>query len=261
MNNSITLHPLAKINLGLLIKGKRADGYHLLETLFLPIPSLTDTLVITRTATKSQCSLHLDGRPLEGDPEYNLVVKAYRALESLHGPLPGVHISLTKRIPAGAGLGGGSSDAAFTLSGLNTLLELGYSPEALHAPAATLGADVPFFLYRRPMIASGTGTELRDIEFTLPYRIEVVTPPIHSSTIAAYHALDYRLFDPERSLESILRMPVSEWKTHLPNDLEVPVFDLHPDIARYKQELYARGALYAAMSGSGSACFGLFDSP
>lgn len=259
MTNSITLHPSAKINLGLLITGKRADGYHLLETLFLPIPDLTDTLELTPQGPPGSCTLHLDGRPLDGDPESNLVVRAYRALEALHGSLPGVHLSLTKRIPAGAGLGGGSSDAAFTLKGLNELFGLGYSLEDLHGPAASLGADVPFFLYNRPMMATGTGTELRPFDMDLPYRIELITPPIHSSTIAAYKALDYRMFDPDRSLEALLAQPVETWAKELPNDLEVPVFELHPEISRYKQELYDRGAVYAAMSGSGSACFGLFD--
>lgn len=259
MSKSITLHPSAKINLGLLIKGKRADGYHLLETLFLPIPELSDTLVISESGTPGTCLLSLDGRPLDGDPEQNLVVKAFRALEKLHGTLPGVRMNLTKKIPAGAGLGGGSSDAASTLSGINELFKLGYSLEDLHGPAAALGADVPFFLYNKPMMATGTGTDLRPYELDLPFRIELVTPPIHSSTIAAYKALDYRMFDPERSLEQILSLPSEKWNTHLPNDLETPVFELHPEISRYKQELYERGAIYAAMSGSGSACFGLFD--
>lgn len=253
------LYPSAKINLGLLIKGKRADGYHLLETLFLPLPDLTDTLEITAAGKPGACTLTIEGADLEGDIESNLVVKAYRALERETGSLPGVHIVLTKHIPAGAGLGGGSSDAAFTLTGLNELFQLGLSTETLADIATPLGADVPFFLYNRPMLATGTGTELRPFEMDFPFRIQLVTPPIHSSTIAAYKALDYTMFDPNRSLVEILKQDPSSWKSSLPNDLEVPVFKLHPEISRYKEELYQQGAIYAAMSGSGAACFGIFD--
>lgn len=253
------LYPSAKINLGLLIKGKRTDGYHLLETLFLPIPDLNDTLELTATDKPGDCALKIEGAILDGAPESNLVVKAYRALEREVGELPGVSISLTKQIPAGAGLGGGSSDAAFTLSGLNDLFDLGLSVDQLAKIATALGADVPFFLYNRPMLATGTGTDLRPFEMEFPYRIELVTPPIHSSTIAAYKALDYTMFDPNRSLEGILKQDASTWKHSLPNDLEVPVFQLHPEISRYKEELYKKGAIYAAMSGSGAACFGIFD--
>lgn len=252
------LYPSAKINLGLLIKGKRPDGYHLLETLFLPIPELTDTLELTAEGNVGECALRIEGAILDGDPESNLVVKAYRALEREVGELPGVSILLTKHIPAGAGLGGGSSDAAFTLSGLNDLFKLGLSIDQLAAIAAPLGADVPFFLYNRPMLATGTGTDLRPFDMEFPFRIELITPPIHSSTIAAYKALDYTMFDPERSLVKILQQNASTWKHSLPNDLEVPVFQLHPEILRYKEELYNKGAIYAAMSGSGAACFGIF---
>lgn len=253
------LYPSAKINLGLLIKGKRPDGYHLLETLFLPIPELTDTLELTAKGNAGECALTIEGAILDGDPESNLVVKAYRALEREVGELPGVNILLTKRIPAGAGLGGGSSDAAFTLSGLNALFKLGLSTDQLATIATSLGADVPFFLYNRPMLATGTGTDLRPFDMEFPYRIELITPPIHSSTIAAYKALDYTMFDPNRSLTNILRQGATTWKDNLPNDLEVPVFQLHPEIFRYKEELYEKGAIYAAMSGSGAACFGIFD--
>lgn len=256
---NMILYPSAKINLGLLIKGKRPDGYHLLETLFLPIPELTDTLELTPSDTVGKCELTIEGAVLDGDPETNLVVKAYRALEREVGELPGVSILLTKQIPAGAGLGGGSSDAAFTLSGLNDLFGLNLSVDQLAKIATPLGADVPFFLYNRPMLATGTGTDLRPFEMEFPYRIELITPPIHSSTIAAYKALDYTMFDPERSLVEILKQDASTWKNNLPNDLEVPVFQLLPEISRYKEELYARGAIYAAMSGSGAACFGIFD--
>ncbi len=254
------LHPPAKVNLGLLIKGKRADGYHLLETLLLPVPSLHDTLQLFPHGSDGECRLLLEGQPLDGEPEENLVVKAYRALSRQVSHLPGVEIRLEKKIPAGAGLGGGSSDAAWTLRGLKELFELPIDAEELHRIAATLGADVPFFLYDGPMLATGTGTDLSPFQLKMPWRLEVLHPPIHSSTVAAYRALDHRAFDPKRSLQDLLRLPISQWRERLPNDLEVPVFGLYPDIADYKQQLYDRGALYAAMSGSGSACFGLFES-
>lgn len=250
----------AKINLGLLIKGKRPDGYHLLETLFLPVPDLHDTMEVLPEGTAGQCRLELEGIRLDGDPESNLVTMAYRALEAKAGGLPGVHVRLKKNIPAGAGLGGGSSNAASMLLAMNELAGLGLSREELAPLAAKLGADVPFFLYATPMLATGTGTDLVPFELDLPYRIQLLLPPIHSSTIAAYRALDFRMFDPKRSLPELLSLPVKEWKDHLPNDLEVPVFGLHPEIAGYKARLYEQGAVYAAMSGSGSACFGLFES-
>ncbi len=254
------LYPPAKINLGLLIKGKRPDGYHLLETLFIPVPELHDILDLRPAGQPGQCELIMDGVTIEGDLEDNLVVKAYKALEYQLGHLPGVQIHLTKHIPAGTGLGGGSSDAAYTLRGLNELFSLGLSTLQLVDLAAPLGADVPFFLYDRPMMATGTGTELRPYDLPHRFDIELVTPPIHSSTIAAYKQLDYRMFDPNRSLEVLLARPIGEWKDCLPNDLEVPVFQIHPEIKPYKQELYDRGAVYAAMSGSGAACFGIFES-
>lgn len=254
------LHPHAKINLGLLIKGKRPDGYHLLETLFLPVHELRDHMWLEHSDRDGHIELQLQGIELDGNPEDNLVVKAYRALQQYVDDLPGVKIILEKHIPAGGGLGGGSSDAAFALKGLNKFLELGVSQRDLVRIAAGLGADVPFFLYDRPMLATGTGSELQTFDLPLPYRIELITPPIHSSTIAAYKALDYTQFDPNRSLEDILRRPVSAWQKYLPNDLEVPVFSIHPEIKQYKESLYEQGAVYAAMSGSGSACFGLFES-
>ncbi len=250
----------AKINLGLLIKGKRADGYHLLETLFLPVPELHDNMEVMLQGPDGQCRLELEGIELEGEPESNLVTKAYRALEAKTGVLPGVHIRLKKNIPAGAGLGGGSSNAASMLLAMNELCGLGLSQVELGPLAARLGADVPFFLYTTPMLATGTGTDLVPYELNLPFRIELLLPPIHSSTVAAYRALDFRMFDPQRSLAQLLTLPVKEWKERLPNDLEVPVFGLHPEIAQYKTSLYEKGAVYAAMSGSGSACFGLFES-
>ncbi|TAE60343.1 MAG: 4-(cytidine 5'-diphospho)-2-C-methyl-D-erythritol kinase, partial [Bacteroidetes bacterium] len=211
------LYPHAKINLGLFIKGKRADGYHLLETLMYPLPDLKDELELL-PSDEPGIHLLMEGIEIEGDTEQNLVVRAYRALQKQHPQLPGVEVRLKKNIPAGAGLGGGSSDAAFTLRGLNALFHLSLSHEQLAALAAPLGADVPFFVYDTPMLASGTGTELRPFDLHLPYRIELITPPIHSATAAAYKALNISACDPSRDLAQVLHGPVSAWPTSLVND-------------------------------------------
>ncbi len=252
-----TFLPPAKINLGLFIKGKRPDGYHLLETLMYPLPQLCDTLQLTESA--GELSLEMEGIEIEGDIQTNLCIKAYRLLQKRFPDLSPVHIFLKKNIPAGAGLGGGSSDAAATLKGVNSLFNLGLSIAELAEMAAQLGADVPFFLYEKPMLATGIGTDLHEFDIDLPYRIELITPPIHSSTVAAYKALDYTKCDASRDLGEILSLPVDTWQKYLENDLEVPVFSLYPELAKIKAELYEKGAVYAAMSGSGSAVFGLFE--
>ncbi|MDX1908024.1 MAG: 4-(cytidine 5'-diphospho)-2-C-methyl-D-erythritol kinase [Bacteroidia bacterium] len=254
---SLTLHPNAKINLGLLIKGKRPDGYHLLETVLYPLPQLRDEMTLSLSDTPG-CELVVSGADLGGDPADNLCVRAWRLLRDRFPDMPGIRIELHKSIPAGAGLGGGSSDAAFTLTGLNTLLRLGLPDSELAALGSRLGADVPFFVYNRPLLATGIGTEFEEIALPPLGHIELITPPIHSATAAAYRALDYRTCDPARDLRTILAHPVTAWSDHLVNDLERPVFSLYPQLAEIKADLYARGAVYAAMSGSGSAVFGVF---
>lgn len=252
-----TSSPTAKINLGLFIKGKRPDRYHLLETLLYPLSQLADKLEITESHTTT--SLHLEGILLAGDPNTNLCIKAYKLLQNQFPDLPPINIHLQKNIPAGAGLGGGSSDAASTLQGINQLFNLGLSISQLSEIAAQLGADVPFFLYGEPMLATGIGTDLQPFEIDLPYKIELITPPIHSSTVAAYRALDYTKCDATRDLTEILSLPADTWAKYLENDLEGPVFHLYPELRKIKEDLYENGAIYAAMSGSGSAVFGLFE--
>lgn len=225
----------------------------------LPVPDLHDTLMLTASDTVG-VKLGMSGILIEGDSKDNLCIKAYNELRSLVPELPGVSIQLEKGIPAGAGLGGGSSDAAFTLKGLNELFSLGVPIEDLAKIGAKLGADIPFFLYNRPLLASGIGTEFEEIELDFPYRIEMVLSGIHSSTIETYKALDYRMFDSQRDLKSVLAQPVETWRTDLSNDLEIPVFERHPKLTKIKTDLYTQGAVYAAMSGSGSAMFGLFPS-
>lgn len=258
MPRSVRLYPHAKINLGLIIKGKLPNGYHTLETLFYPIFDLKDELIIQKI-DQPGCHFEMKGIKLDGELSDNLCVRAYHALAKDVGGLPGTNISLTKNIPSGAGLGGGSSDAAFCLRGLNELFELGLSKEQLTPIAAKLGADVPFFLYEKPMFARGTGTELETFDLNLPYTVKVFPQPLHSSTIAAYKALDYTQFDHNRELRPVLDMDAKNWKDKLFNDLEIPVFEIYPQLQHIKEKLYLEGAIYAAMSGSGSAMFGIFE--
>lgn len=252
----LRLTPFAKVNLGLFIKGKREDGYHLLETCLYPLPELTDELVI-RTNGRKECNLKVEGLEIDAVSDDNLCVKAYKLLSEKVGGLEGVDVHLTKHIPAGAGLGGGSSDAAHMIKGLVTLFDLDISIEEQEEEAAKLGADVPFFLHEGPMMATGIGTDLSPVQVDLSYRLAWEVPGIHSSTVAAYKALDYKMFDPGRSLASVLQQPVENWKDQLENDLEVPVFDIYPELRRMKEAYYEAGAVYAAMSGSGSTVFAL----
>lgn len=254
--NDLRLHPCAKVNLGLFIKGKRADGYHLLETCLYPLTDLTDELIISPNQ-KTGCQLTVDGLPIDALQDDNLCVKAYNLLAEAVGGLPGVDVLLTKHIPAGAGLGGGSSDAAHMVKGLVTLFDLDISIEEQVALTSKLGADVPFFLFDQPMLAKGIGTELSPISVGLEGRLAWTIPSVHSSTVAAYKALDYRMFNPARDLTKVLSQPVHSWKDQLENDLEVPVFDLYPELRKIKEDYYQAGALYAAMSGSGSTVFAI----
>lgn len=251
------LFPPAKINLGLLILGKYPNGYHQLETLMVAAPALRDRLELV-PASGPGCTFELSGIPLDGSTADNLCVRAYNLLAEAVPDLPGVTIRLEKGIPAGAGLGGGSADAAHTLRGINELFGLNLPVTRLHDMAARLGADVPFFLYDQPMLASGTGTTLEPFPLDLPFRLHIETPPIHSATMAAYKGLNLTECDPGRSLRHLLAQPVALWRDVLVNDLEQPVFRMYPELAEIKARLYAEGAIYAAMSGSGSAVFGLF---
>lgn len=254
----VSLKAHAKINLGLIIKGKRPDGYHLLETLMYPVFDLYDEVVLDYSEEEG-CEIKMAGLKIEGDDKDNLCVKAYKALEKELGQLPGIHVEVQKRIPAGAGLGGGSSNAAAVLKGLNTLLDLGLSPKDLAKIGTPLGADVPFFIYDEPMMASGIGTELVPFEIKPTFKLRLETPPIHSSTVAAYKALDYSACDAGRDLAAILKQPIDHWKENLVNDLEKPVINMYPEIGEIKTRMYEDGAFYAAMSGSGSSVFGLFS--
>ncbi len=234
--------------MGLQIISKRADGYHEIETAFYPI-SLCDVLEIIPSNTLSFSSSGID-IPGEG----NLCLDAYQLLKMDHD-IPAVQIHLHKIIPIGAGLGGGSSDAAFTLIGLNKLFNLKLTNTQLKTYALQLGADCPFFIENKPMLAQGIGEELTAIELNLSeFHLVVIKPDVHVSTAMAYAGVVPQ--ETVISVKTLLKAPTSEWQ--LKNDFEPSVFAQFPVVERIKNLLYQEGAVYASMTGSGSAVFGLF---
>ncbi len=252
-------HPNCKINLGLHVVGKRADGYHDLETIFLPVMDLCDELEITGTQA-SQPVMVQDGIVLDNAPEDNLCMKAWRLLHE-EFDIPAVNIRLKKSIPFGAGLGGGSSDAAFTLKMLNEMFSLRLTDSQLERRAARLGADCAFFIKNEAAFATGIGDRLETIEYRIPnIEIKIEIPEgEHVSTKEAYGGLKHNLFGTRRpDLRETIRRPIAEWRDFIVNDFETSVFPAHPAIAALKEDMYRRGALYASMTGSGAAVFGIF---
>lgn len=249
------IYPNAKINIGLNVTSKRPDGYHNIETVFYPIP-LHDILSVEKSEFCTDYSISVSNFEQGADPEENLVVKAYRLLQT-DFKLPSVDISLIKNIPAGAGLGGGSSDAAFMLKILNDLASLKLTNKQLEAYASELGADCPVFIQNKPVYATGIGNVFSQVKLSLAgYYLVLVKPDIFVSTPKAYSMITPR--EPAENLQKLIKLPVEEWSNRILNDFEAPVFALHPRIAEIKQQLYADGALYASMSGSGSAVYGIF---
>ncbi len=254
----LTSRPCAKINLGLYITERRPDGYHNLETVFVPIP-LCDELTIAIKKSGEDC-LQQDGIALECAAWDNLVLKAVRLLREEGYEIPPVQIHLKKSIPSGAGLGGGSSNAAYTLRMLNEMLELGIPRPKMMQMAARLGADCAFFVQDNAMYAEGIGDVLSPISLNLEgLCLTLVKPDDFVSTREAYSGVCPR--KPEHNLKQSLQEPISTWQTCIRNDFEESIFPQHPSISRVKQQMLEAGALYAAMSGSGSSVFGLFASP
>lgn len=254
--------PNVKVNLGLSILRRREDGYHDIETLFVPYFGLCDELEICEAAD-GRTSITIDGA--DWNPDDDLSLKAYRVLERDFG-LPPVKIHLVKHAPVGSGLGSGSSDAAFALVMLNGMFSLGLDDASLAAYAATIGSDCAFFVYNRPMLGKGRGEVLSPFKLDLSdYRIELAVPTgSRVSTREAYAGVVTR--DSAAlcgrslpTLEDALERPIREWRDVLVNDFEQSVFPKHPEIAKLKEDFYRRGAVYASMSGSGSAVFGLFE--
>ncbi len=245
--------PPCKINLGLRVIRKRDDGYHDIETCFYPLP-FTDVLEVVPSDTFlfQQTGLALPGTPCE-----NLCVKAYRLLKDAFN-LPEVAIYLHKVIPSGAGLGGGSSDAAWMLRMLHRMFNLSIEYEQLTALASQLGSDCPFFMYDMPMMGTGRGEALKPCALSLKgYYLVLLKPDIHVSTAEAYRLV--RPCAPDVPLEHHLKAKPEEWKVTLINDFEKPVISKYPVIGELKDALYQHGAVYASMTGSGSAVYGIFQ--
>lgn len=249
-------YPNAKINLGLNIVEKRPDGYHNLETVFYPI-NLQDALEVNLMEGEEEFSLKVSGVPIEGEPENNLVVKAYRLLKKDYPEMPAIDIHMYKHIPTGAGLGGGSADAAFMIKLLNEKFKLNLSIEKMEEYAAKLGADCAFFIQNKPVFATGIGNIFEPIQLSLKgYYLVLVKPDIFVSTKDAFaHIIPTQ---PTQSLKEIIRMPVETWRATMKNDFEESVFQKFPEIAAIKDKLYDLGAVYASMSGSGSSVYGIF---
>ena len=251
----MTVYPNVKLNLGLRVLGKRPDGYHELESLFIPWDGFRDVLSVEPAA---EFGIEIGGPCYRGwNPSEDLTARAWRLMRDEFGVGP-VRIRLTKNSPVGAGLGGGSADGAFALRALSDLFGLGLSDDALAALAARLGSDCPFFIYNRPMFVSGRGDVLEAFDVDLSgYEIRVEVPEgVAVSTKEAYAGVIPSAA--KEPLREVLRMPVTSWRDALVNDFERSVFPSHPEIGALKERFYAEGATYAAMSGSGSAVFALF---
>ena len=253
----MVVFPNAKINIGLFVTRKRVDGFHDLETIFYPI-GLSDVLEITEEpAVRGTCIFKNTGIDIACPLEKNLVVRAYQLLANRYD-LPAVRVHLHKVIPFGAGLGGGSSDAAFTIKVLNEKYNLNITEKQQKEYASKLGADCAFFISNKPSYATGIGNILKDINLSLSnYYIYLIKPNIHISTAEAYSSIIPQ--KNEVSLQDIiLKTPIEEWKNYIFNDFEKSIFKQHQEIKELKETLYKQGALYASMSGSGSSVFGIF---
>lgn len=252
------IYPNAKINLGLHVIEKRADGFHTIETVFYPVAWEDMLEVLPDPSKASGVTFSSSGITIPGNVNDNLCVKAYELISKDY-PMPAVKVHLHKIIPIGAGLGGGSSDAAFFIKALNEIFELNLAWGELHHYAKQLGADCSFFITNRPVLAEGKGDQLESIAISLIGKyVAVVYPGIHVNTAEAYGGIVPQ--KPAVALENlIVETQIENWKAVLVNDFEKTVFEKHPAIKVLKEKMYACGAVYAAMSGSGSAVFGIFE--
>jgi 4-diphosphocytidyl-2-C-methyl-D-erythritol kinase len=243
----------AKINLGLNVIEKRPDGYHDIETVFYPI-KLYDVVELT-DAPETSCLVK--GIDVPGNMADNICMKALKSIQT-DFDLPEQQITLLKNIPVGAGLGGGSSDAAHLVKLLNNKFKLGLSLAAMEDYVRPLGADCSFFIRNEPAYAFGVGDELNPIAIDLSnFFLVLVKPPVHVSTADAYAGIKPTI--PSRSVKDLIHLPVKEWKSCLKNDFETSVFSKYPEIEQIKSKLYQSGALFSLMSGSGSSVFAIFD--
>lgn len=265
----------AKINIGLNVVAKRSDGFHELETVFYPVglecglphqpEPFDDIMEVTYDGGEvSGCRFQFVGRRIDCAPRKNLVVRAaseflgrYNAAYNNLGKFGMFEITLDKHLPDGAGLGGGSADASFTLEMLNETMDYPFSKDELMSMAVKLGADCPFFLENRPCFATGIGEKLTPINLNLKgYTILIVKPDIHVSTAEAFNGIQPQ--QPDFDLRYLSDLPISEWQNIVKNDFEVTIFRKYPELKTIKEDLYKSGAIYASMSGSGSAIYGIY---
>lgn len=246
------LFPPAKINLGLNVLKKRVDGFHDLDTCMIPIP-LCDVLEILPA---KEFSFQQTGLVIEGESTNNIVIKAFKLVQQYYN-IGNVYIHLRKNIPMGAGLGGGSADGTYTILALNEIFNLQLSNERMRELSGELGSDCPFFVENKAQIAKGRGELLSPVNLDLSgYYLKLINPNVHISTAEAYAGVGF--YDGARSVEQIIKQPISTWKGQLQNSFEESAFNNHSVLERIKNELYSEGAIYAAMSGSGSTMFGVF---
>jgi 4-diphosphocytidyl-2-C-methyl-D-erythritol kinase len=257
--------PNCKINLGLHIVNKRADGFHNLETIFYPIP-LSDAIEIITSSSTNGVTYTSSGNAIDGAADDNLCIKAYHLLKKDFPNLPNIKLHLHKVIPTGAGLGGGSADAAFALKLINDKYQLNLSTSKLLNYALQLGSDCPFFIINKPCFATGRGEVLEELELDLSaFKFVLINPNIHVNTGWAFGELAKesdvsKLSDHyKKPIKEIIQQPITTWRENLSNDFEKVVFEKHPTIKNIKEEFYKQGAIYAAMSGSGSTVFGIFN--
>lgn len=255
--------PIAKINLGLNVVEKRPDGYHNLETVFYPV-GIKDALEVYEMdkdfPSDADCDLKVTNIHIEGDEQRNLVCRAYQLLKQDFPTMPRVHAHLYKGIPTQAGMGGGSSDCGFMITLLDEMFHLGLTEQQMIDYAARLGADCAFFIFNKPCYAEGIGEKLQPIGLSLKgWYLAVVRPAIPVSTKEAFSLITPQY--PPQNCRDIVMQPVETWRDALTNDFEKSVFTLHPEIGAIKDRLYDMGAVYAAMSGSGSSLYGLFRQP
>jgi 4-diphosphocytidyl-2-C-methyl-D-erythritol kinase len=245
------VYPNAKINIGLNVLRKRTDGYHEISSIFFPVKELHDVLEILPSDTFSFTSTGIN---IPGDG--NICIKAFELLK-VDFDIANVKIHLHKLIPIGAGLGGGSSDGAFTLKVLNKLFDLNISKKKLEKYALQLGADCPFFIDNTPKYVSGIGDKMTNIDLDLSsYELKFVFPDLHISTAYAYGGVTPK--HPKTELLDLINQPMKDWKSTVKNDFEVSVFSKYPELEKMKKELYSDGAIYASMTGSGSVLYGVF---
>jgi len=245
--------PNAKINLGLFVNEKRPDNYHNIETVFYPI-MLSDALEVL--PSKGQTRLNVTGIDIPSDNKDNLCIKAFNYMKA-HYKIGELDIHLLKKIPIGSGLGGGSSDAAYTIKSISKLFNLNLSKDAMCKIASTLGSDCAFFIENKPLYAYKKGDMFESVELSLKgFYLVVVVPQLHVNTAMAYSKVKTQRN--RENLKNIIALPIENWQFELYNDFEFPIFDLFPEIKTIKERLYKLGAVYASMSGSGSAVYGIF---